>query len=108
LKQYAVSRRQEAPRIAQAYTDELHTYAAMLATTSRTDPDFAARILNTLVTEIAHTRNREGTVTDPHFDINPAGGTRMTARTLVPVVILTAGTIAALATIVDFLAGAAR
>jgi hypothetical protein len=34
LKQYAVSRRQEAPRIAQAYTDELHTYAAMLATTS--------------------------------------------------------------------------
>jgi hypothetical protein len=32
----------------------------------------------------------------------------VTARTLVPAVILTAGTIAALATIVDFLAGAAR
>jgi hypothetical protein len=72
LKQHALSRRIEAPRIAQAYTDELHTYAAMLATTSRTDPDFAARILNTLVTEIAHTRNREGIITDPHFDINPA------------------------------------
>jgi hypothetical protein len=72
LKQHAVGRRQEAPRIAQAYTDELHTRAAQLGTTSRSDPDLAARILDTLVTEIAHTRNREGIVTDPHFDINPA------------------------------------
>jgi hypothetical protein len=71
LKQHALTHREEAPRIHAAYIDELHTRAAQCGTTSRSDPDWAARILDELVTEIAHTRNLDGIVTDPHFDINP-------------------------------------
>lgn len=71
LKQHALSQREEAPRIRQAYSDELHTRAAQCGTTAHSDPDWAARILDALITEIAHYRNRAGIITDPRFDINP-------------------------------------